>query len=468
MIKHVTIVNYKNIELIELDLVKAIYFITGENDTGKSHLIEALVNSLTGDRSADILMKGKESGKVETLIEVGGKEFTVRLAFSKKNPRGTLTIKGEGVNTDNKSFLQSICQHTDFDAGEFLQWSETADGRRRQINAVKSLLSVEIQAKVEKLDGEIFEAKESRKTANTKVNEASTLVDAHRKENPNLDAPGILKKGRFDRVAVVTKLDGLYENRRTLRETNTRLSNNRGLIETWTQDTTTGADDLQKASDILSGELKGLKNLLAAKQLQVDHASKGLINYRDKRKIEKDALEKVNKTDEKFIAKSGPEITSQITEKENKLATGDAQDTEYKKAAEFTSLVERQTLGIKEQVKAQTTLNKLSNKRTSLIKSGNVPVEGLTFDSEQLFLNDLPFTKDVVSTSQMIQVACALQFAANKKTGVFKVMNGESLGKIKLKAIIDFGKANGFQGFIEEMRRGQEEIGVELIEKTGK
>ena len=66
-----------------------------------------------------------------------------------------------------------------------------------------------------------------------------------------------------------------------------------------------------------------------------------------------------------------------------------------------------------------------------------------------------------VSDSQIMEVAAKLIIASNPTVKVFRIARGESLGEKRLQAIIDIARANGFQGFIEEVKRGQDDLIIE-------
>ena len=64
------------------------------------------------------------------------------------------------------------------------------------------------------------------------------------------------------------------------------------------------------------------------------------------------------------------------------------------------------------------------------------------------------------------QIKRLLHCKADKKREILRqlesdIARGESLGEKRLQAIIDIAKANGFQGFIEEVKRGQTDLVVE-------
>ena len=106
-------------------------------------------------------------------------------------------------------------------------------------------------------------------------------------------------------------------------------------------------------------------------------------------------------------------------------------------------------------------LGALAKERENLIATSELPIAGLSFTDDGLELNGVPFVAGKVSDSQIMEVAAKLIIASNPTVKVFRIARGESLGEKRLQAIIDIAKANGFQGFIEEVKRGQTDLVVE-------
>ena len=106
-------------------------------------------------------------------------------------------------------------------------------------------------------------------------------------------------------------------------------------------------------------------------------------------------------------------------------------------------------------------LEKLASERENLISDSKLPISGLSFTNEGLELNGVPFIAGKVSDSQIMEVAAKLIIASNPTVKVFRIARGECLGQNRLQAIINIAKENGFQGFIEEVKRGQDELIIE-------
>ena len=106
-------------------------------------------------------------------------------------------------------------------------------------------------------------------------------------------------------------------------------------------------------------------------------------------------------------------------------------------------------------------ISRLQDERAGLVQESKLPIEGLTFTEDGLELNGIPFVPGKVSDSQIMEVAAKLIIASNPTVKVFRIARGESLGGKRLQTIIDIARKNGFQGFVEEVRRGQEELIIE-------
>ena len=103
----------------------------------------------------------------------------------------------------------------------------------------------------------------------------------------------------------------------------------------------------------------------------------------------------------------------------------------------------------------------LGQERAGLIAGAKLPIEGLTFTDEGLELHGVPFVPGKVSDSQTMEIAAKLVIACNPNVKVFRIARGESLGAKRLQAIVELARKNGYQGFIEQVQRGQNEMCVE-------
>ena len=90
----------------------------------------------------------------------------------------------------------------------------------------------------------------------------------------------------------------------------------------------------------------------------------------------------------------------------------------------------------------------------------------MTFTDDGLELNGVPFVAGKVSDSQIMEVAAKLIIASNPTVKVFRIARGESLGAKRLQSLIELARKEGYQGFIEEVKRGQDDLIIEEYSET--
>ena len=78
----------------------------------------------------------------------------------------------------------------------------------------------------------------------------------------------------------------------------------------------------------------------------------------------------------------------------------------------------------------------------------------------------MPFVAGKVSDSQIMEVAAKLIIASNPTVKVFRIARGESLGAKRLQSLIELARKEVHRGFIEEVKRGQDDLIIEEYSET--
>lgn len=444
-IKKLELQNFQVIEKFDAEFNGSVYFVTGDNELGKSTLLKAIGALLTGERD-DVLRNGASKGFAKMVIGDDGEEFNVSLSFTENNPRGTLTIKQKstGMATNNVSMLQRIFGYQDFDAVEFSRWSETAEGRRKQIAVVKSLLAPEVRERIETIDTEVANLKNERTGINRDVKTFDTLV-AQIVEK--------LDPGDVEKYASPMDISGLME----------QQSTNAKLIEKAKSVRSILAQRIEQIADIPARITAAEDALKQAKDTAAKMIADAEMAYNESIatiNAEKADLENRKANAEAWLAKyeeNDPEktnIAALLAEAEEHNKKHALVEQYKEKKAQFDNAI---TLS----GKIESDIASLGKERAELIAKAELPIDGLTFTDDGLQLNGVPFMPGKVSDSQCMEIAAKLVIAANPKVRVFRIARGESLGAKRLQAIIDIAKKNGYQGFIENVVRGQEELEIE-------
>lgn len=435
-IKKLQLLNFQVIESFDADFAGSVYFVTGDNELGKSTLLKAIGALLTGNRD-DVLRNGASKGFAKMVVGDDGEEFDVQLTFTEANPRGTLTIKQKstGMQTNNVSMLQRIFGYQDFDAVEFSRWSETAEGRRKQIAVVKSLLPEPVRNRIDAIDSEVATLKSERTGVNRDVKTFATMCEQAAK---GLE-PGDMERKPIDVSELMAKQQAnaaLIEKAKTVRSMLAQRTEQLAAIPGRAKELAEIRDAaIAKANEAYAAEMNALDAERKMYEERKTNAEEWLKKY------EENNPEKAN------IAEQLEQVRAH-----NARCQMAAQYAEKKKAY----------LAVKEKADAMDArISELADERANLISNAELPIEGLSFTDDGLELNGVPFVPGKVSDSQAMEIAAKLVIASNPTVKVFRIARGESLGAKRLQAIIDIAKRNGFQGFLECVVRGQEEMRIE-------
>ena len=462
-IKKLELLNFQVIEKFEAEFNGNVYFVTGDNELGKSTLLKAIGALLTGERD-DVLRNGASKGFAKMVVGDDGEEFDVSLSFTENNPRGTLTIKQKstGMATNNVSMLSRIFGYQDFDAVEFSRWSETADGRRKQIAVVKSLLAPAVRERIESIDVEVAGLKTERTGVNRDVKTFDALVSS---------LLGKMEPGDVEKYATPIDVTALMEKQQTNAALIEKAKTVRTALAQRTEQLAGIPAEIKAENDRYDCEIATIDRRVAEAKAAYEKAvadaekakkESGEIHANELAAIEnrKRDVETRKANCETWLAKyeqNNPENTN-VPEL---LAQAEAHNKKYSLVEQYKEKKHQFDAVTAKAQEMDARIDALAKERAELIASAELPIEGLTFTDDGLELNGVPFVPGKVSDSQIMEIAAKLIIASNPTVKVFRIARGESLGAKRLATIIDIAKRNGFQGFIEQVQRGQTEMLVE-------
>lgn len=474
IIKRLELVNFQVISEFNADFEGNVYFITGDNELGKSTVLKAIGALLTGARDA-VLKNGENKGFARMVIGDDGEEYKVELRYTKSNPRGTLSItqNSSGMRSDNVSMLQKIFGYTDFDAVEFSRWSETAEGRRKQIEVVKSLLPEKVRKRIAEIDSEVIDLKDKRLFSNRELKQYNALC---------AEAENNLSSGDVEKFTVPKDITTLMQEQQVTAQLIEKAKTVRASREQRIIQLSAIPERIKQVDEDYLNKIENIKSrLIEARKAYEERLALAEKAYKeaqdmlteDSKQVETDKANQLKSIEEERVdlerRKANADKWLEEYEKDNpeKLDTAERLKAaeEYNKkcriVSEYKEKVRLRDSVAKDVDAMEKRLEKLASEREKLISDSKLPISGLSFTNEGLELNGVPFIAGKVSDSQIMEVAAKLIIASNPTVNVFRIARGESLGKNRLQAIINIAKENGFQGFIEEVKRGQDELIIE-------
>jgi hypothetical protein len=186
---------------------------------------------------------------------------------------------------------------------------------------------------------------------------------------------------------------------------------------------------------------------------------------------------KINKVENEIV--SVDLELDELDKKKKAMSNGDPKDIEdqfikaetefnqVKKIEEHKTQAETNLKTLEEKKKVynnlSTTIEAIRKEKETIILESSIPIKGLTIDDDGILLNNLPFTKEQLSTSQIITTVFKILIALNKKTPIFYLGRAESLGKAKLDEMLQIAIDNNYQVFVDRVESG-EELKIEVYE----
>ena len=462
-IKKLELLNFQVIEKFDAEFDGTVYFVTGDNELGKSTLLKAIGALLTGNRD-DVLRNGASKGFAKMVVGDDGEEYDVQLSFTEANPRGTLTIKQKstGMQTNNVSMLQRIFGYQDFDAVEFSRWSESAEGRRKQIAVVKSLLAPAVRERIESIDTEVFGLKQERTGVNRDVKTFAGFVDTMAAQ---------LAPGDVEKYAEPVDVTALMEKQQVNAQLIEKAKTVRAAVAQRTEQLAAIPGEIKAANDRYDSAIATIDRRVAEAKAAYEKAVADAEAAKNDAKIFRDnelaGIEEQRKlyterkaNGEQWLAKyeaNNPEKTDVPA----LLAQAEAHNKRYHAVCQYKEKKHQYDAFKAKAEQMDARIDALAKERADLIANAELPIAGLSFTDDVLELNGVPFVPGKVSDSQTMEIAAKLVIASNQTVKVFRIARGESLGAKRLQTIVDIARKNGFQGFIEQVQRGQTEMLVE-------
>lgn len=431
--------NFKNIAFKRLELDGRSFIIQAGNGKGKTSMFQALMCTLTKqDTPQQPIRKGTDGAEIEVVISDGDNHYKIRNVYTEK-PDGTIVgkiaIKDKEGKAVNKSVFYNLMGKASIDIfSDFLEQKT-----EKQIEILKQLSGVSDQ--INTLTLERRTAYEQR----TDVNRDIARMEAH------LEGKTLPQ----DKPAAID-LEPLNEKLRSVEE-------------------------LQQKWNAAYLKLQGLEQKHQEKQREIEKAHADAINTESKIQELKRQIEELEKVRQNHLdnAASMEQESGEILATLEKGRAWLTKNPEAPKAQDILSEIERANLhnksveeyeAIDNQWRELANLKKKSEelskqikdtdqKKMDVIAASKIPVQGLTFSEEGVFLDGLPFTKEQINTARIIEVGMAVACAMNPTLKLIRV-DASLLDKNTFKSVVEYSNASGMQVIYEvvDWEAGEEKI----------
>lgn len=407
-IQQVKISEFKNLKNFDADIKGANILLVGDNSVGKSSFMQFIEIAL--GKSTEIPIGAEGEGTV--IADKDGKPWTFKVKFKSGKPFVTI-VSPDGMTDTTKSALAQIVGAIDFDVDEFVNLSDTTAGRKKQVEIYKGFLPKDVQQFISEQEQRVVKSYDQR----TELNREAKHLEGYLAEHKFKKFTDKLPEQPIDVTELTKKITEAIASNDKIKEVEQRI----------------------KARE---QELKDIAFQISQLNAKTDE------------------INKMQEAAEKWLGQNKlVDVTEMMAQKDNaheiNLAFADKSDYDAKmtqfntvkaEAGEMTAFIESSRGTIEE-----------------AIKDCDVPVDGLSFDSEGLIYNGIPVSTANLSTSEIMELGVKLKIAQNPQFGVLFIQRSESIGKQRWEDIKSIAEKNNFQIIAEKVERGVEKLTIELI-----
>ncbi len=415
-IETVNIKKFKVLENFEQELAGNNILLLGDNGVGKSSFIEAIEIALG---KSNYTLPGV-NGKWSVVSTKDGKKYTFHVEVKEGKP--VVTIEGpDGLKDKRKGTLSNLIGAVDFDINEFVNLSKTEAGRKKQLEIFKNtFLDAETVAEIERMNAHVKSQFEER----AEVNKDVKALEVKEKSHPLTNQIDLSKYAPVDTKEVYAQVLKIQDRNNKIKEVETRDKERSIRIA-------------QRMKEIEELEKKQYQLRELQQEEMTQHSA---------------ALEFLNKNPQ-----------SDISDFEKKLNDATEINKLHEQAQELIKIrVDLECA--KEEAGEMTVALELQRQAIAdKIREMKTPIDGLSFDEENLLYKGVIVSPDTLSTSEVMELGVRLKMAENPELGVLFLQHGESLGEQRFKDIMDLAKKAGWQVIMEQVERGNKNLKLQII-----
>ena len=450
-IQRIKVNNFKAIKDFDEELNGSNVLLLGDNEKGKSSLIEA-IQAAFGDSSMayeDSINWDSKTANIKVYTDSDGNQYRFEVKMKKGRERPIIEVTyPDGKKSNKLSVIGGLVGEVRFDAESFVALSSTVAGRRKQVDVVKSFLPQDIQDELSSNELRVKEHYDKRTEANRELKFLELKIT-----NTNFD---VEKLEKFAELKDIMSLQQQLEE---------GINNNQKQEDIFkeTDQLTIDIENLNQNINLAQNNSKdrifSLKSKMEKIKEEIHHQEELIKTQKQEFILEEKNKYKQIEANKVLIDNHVPIDIENI---KNEIQSVSDFNTNVHKSLDFKTLV-GDHMKQEEVVNDLTAIIELSKQAIEdTIRSIELPIKGLKFDDEQLYWNDIPVTTQTLSTSQIMELGVLIKMSKNTNAKVVLIERGESLGKNKLNNLFDIAKKYGWQLIIEKVDSNYDELKLEL------
>lgn len=406
--------NIKRVKAVSIQADGTMNIVSGKNGNGKSSTLDSIEMALRGGKHIpDMPVRaGEETARI--VIETDEMTITRHWTTPEKSYLKVDT-KQYGKVANAQDTLNAIVGNLSFDPLEF----STMDPKKR-VNILKEISKLDFTD----LDKEYKEKFDERTVVKKEADTLATTVntfEAKEIERPEFDVKDIQFKREeaqkhnsdLENVKNVV-IPGL---KRESASAQNGIENYESSIKQWLEDIEMLQEKINSATFKINEKKSDISGFLS------------LIEIKEK---ELEATEKIETAQFDQMIQQYANYSASLALAKQRQEVIEKRDAASMKVTSLTSR-----------------LDAIKLEKDTLLSKAQMPIKGLSFSSQDVLFNDIPFIQ--LSTSEQIQVSMSIAMALNPRLRIIIIKNGSLLDSDAMKKIYDLAHANNFQIWLEKV-----------------
>lgn len=395
--------NFKGAREIRIAADPTVNEIAGPNEAGKSSTLDAIVAALAGARNIEPepLRHGAVAGEIE--VDLG--DIVVKRKFSEKNASrgGSLTIKSKSNGKLGQRDLDALFGDFTFDPLSFSRMRPTD-----QVEALKRLAGDAFVEKLAALDAEIATAVEDRKEANAALKRIGQVAPPEGDRVAPLDAETVAAELR----KAETENRANDRARRAIEQTEEEIANR-----------------TRRVAEIREQLLRAEAELKTAKEARAD------------------------------MVEPPPLIdTSELVDRLKQVSTVNARAAAW---ADYDRRLKVSTEAAQLSNTLDQKVARLREDREEFARSVSLPIPGLKWGTDGVWLDDIPFEQ--LASSKKLRLSATIGMSVDAKLKIMFVRDGSLLDESSFRELTDLARRECYQLWIETVGSGHSEDAIEIV-----
>lgn len=435
--------NFKNIskKVVKIDGHSLLFI--GKNGSGKSTLIQAMMSPMdTKVRPSEPVKKGEERAKITHRI--GGvihgqyKEYTMEIFFTNKDKKGRLVITNEAgeVLKSPSTQIKSIIGNVSFDPTQWLHLDKAKKievlkrltGKNQEIDAITvSIENKKAEIKANKLRYEAIEGS----------------LSTHE-----------FTKDEIDMYSTPIPIEPIQQEM-------AQISHNQKQWDDIANKTFGFKQSVASCEKIINDGNEELERLRVEYEANVRRVSEKI--EAAKKDMEKDK-ENVEKGENWLKSVNRPSVD----EVNKRLNDAIAHNTKHERILHLSSQ-NKEVVKLKDvEFSLKDEVSKLEKQRDDIIKNSQLPVEGLSFSDDEIFIDGLPLEEGQINTSRIFDISVDIAMAMNPTLKVIFLHDGSLFDKDGLARVIRKIEENGYMAVVELVDYDGGDLDIKFTEEEFK